>query len=73
MGELGISYILVKKPEGRRPLRRPKHIWEDNIRMCRSSKGDSREGQVMKTPVEGRVKKADPSSRQGRPIMISTL
>jgi hypothetical protein len=25
--------ILVGKPEGKRPLRRPTHRWEDNIRM----------------------------------------
>jgi hypothetical protein len=25
--------ILVGKPEGKRPLRRPKHRWEDNIKM----------------------------------------
>jgi hypothetical protein len=25
--------ILVGWPEGMRPLRRPKHKWEDNIRM----------------------------------------
>jgi hypothetical protein len=25
--------ILVAKPEGRRPPRRPRHRWEDNIRM----------------------------------------
>jgi hypothetical protein len=25
--------ILVGKPEGRRPLGRPRHRWEDNIRM----------------------------------------
>jgi len=24
---------LVGKPEGRRPLERPRHRWEDNIRM----------------------------------------
>jgi hypothetical protein len=23
----------VRKPEGERPLRRPKHRWEDNIKM----------------------------------------
>jgi hypothetical protein len=35
MGELRNSYkILVRKPEGRRPLRRHKHRWEDNIRLC---------------------------------------
>jgi hypothetical protein len=29
-----LAYIvLVGKPEGRRPLRRPGHRWEDNIRM----------------------------------------
>jgi hypothetical protein len=25
--------ILVGKPEGKRPLRRPRRMWEDNIRM----------------------------------------
>jgi hypothetical protein len=25
--------ILVSKPEGKRPLRRPRHRWEDDIRM----------------------------------------
>jgi hypothetical protein len=25
--------VLVGKPEGRRPLRRPRHRWEDGIRM----------------------------------------
>jgi hypothetical protein len=25
--------ILVVKPEGKRPLERPRHRWEDNIRM----------------------------------------
>jgi hypothetical protein len=33
-GELRAAYnILVGRPEGRRPLRRPRHRWEDNIRM----------------------------------------
>jgi hypothetical protein len=26
-------YILVGKPEGKRPLGRPMHRWEDNIRI----------------------------------------
>jgi hypothetical protein len=26
-------YILVGKPEGKRPLERPRRRWEDNIRM----------------------------------------
>jgi hypothetical protein len=25
--------LLVEKPEGKRPLRRPRHRWVDNIRM----------------------------------------
>jgi hypothetical protein len=34
MGEgRGVYRVLVGKPEGKRPLRRPRHRWEDNIRM----------------------------------------
>jgi hypothetical protein len=34
MGEVRGAYnILVGKPEGRRPLGRPRCIWEDNIKM----------------------------------------
>jgi hypothetical protein len=34
MGENRNSYrILVRMPEGKRPLRRPTHRWEDNIKM----------------------------------------
>jgi hypothetical protein len=29
----GIYRILVGKPEGKRPLGRPMHRWEDNIKM----------------------------------------
>jgi hypothetical protein len=25
--------VLVKKPEGKRPLRRPRHRWEDKIQI----------------------------------------
>jgi hypothetical protein len=33
-GELRNAYrILVGKPEGKRPLGRPRRRWEDNIRM----------------------------------------
>jgi hypothetical protein len=32
MGEIRNAYkILVRKPEGKSPLGRPKHKWEDNI------------------------------------------
>jgi hypothetical protein len=34
MGEVRGAYnILVWKPEGKRPLRRPRHRWEDNIKL----------------------------------------
>ena len=34
MGEgRGVHRLLVKKPEEKRPLRRPRHRWEDNIKM----------------------------------------
>ena len=34
MGEgRGVHRVLMGKPEGRRPLVRPRHRWEDNIMM----------------------------------------
>jgi len=34
MGDMRNAYkSLVRKSEGKRPLRRPRHGWEDNIRM----------------------------------------
>jgi hypothetical protein len=34
MGEdRGVNRVLMEKPEGRRPLGRPRHRWEDNIKM----------------------------------------
>jgi hypothetical protein len=48
MGERrGVYRILVGKPEGKRPLGRPRHRWEDNIKMdlqevgCRGTIGSS--------------------------------
>jgi len=29
----GVYRVLVWKPEGKRPLGRPRHRWEDNIKM----------------------------------------
>ena len=29
----GVYRVLVGKPEGSKPLRRPRRIWEDNIKM----------------------------------------
>jgi hypothetical protein len=28
----GVYRVLVRKPEGKRPLRRPRHRWEGNIK-----------------------------------------
>jgi hypothetical protein len=40
MGERRGAYrILVGKPKGRIPLRRPRHRWEDNIKMDRQEVG----------------------------------
>jgi hypothetical protein len=34
MGEdRGVHRVLVGKPEGKRPLGRPRHRWEDNIKI----------------------------------------
>ena len=34
MGEgRGVHRVLVGKPEGKRPLRRPRRRWEDNIKL----------------------------------------
>jgi hypothetical protein len=35
--------VLVGKPEGKRPLGRPRHKWEDNIRMELQEMGCGRE------------------------------
>jgi hypothetical protein len=43
MGEMRNVYkILVRMPEGKKPLRRPRHRWEDNIKMA-----------LMETELEG--------------------
>ena len=35
MGEgRGVHRVLVGKPEGKRPFRRPRHRWKDNIKMA---------------------------------------
>jgi hypothetical protein len=34
MGEgIGVYRVLVGRPEGKRPLGRPRHRWEDNIKL----------------------------------------
>ena len=40
MGEgRGMHRVLVGKPKGKRPLGRPRHRWEDNIKMDRQEVG----------------------------------
>jgi hypothetical protein len=34
MGERGVYRFLVRKPEGKRPLGRPRRRFEDNIKMA---------------------------------------
>jgi len=33
MGERGVYRVMLGKPEGKRPLGRPRRRWEDNIKM----------------------------------------
>jgi len=37
-----VHRVLVGKPEGKRPLRRPRRRWEDNIKMDLQDVGGSR-------------------------------
>jgi hypothetical protein len=39
MAEKRNAMILVGKPGGKRPLERPRHKWEDNIRVDLAEKG----------------------------------
>jgi hypothetical protein len=42
MGEgRGVHRVLVGKPKGKRPLGRPRHRWEDNIKMDLQELGGS--------------------------------
>jgi hypothetical protein len=40
----GVPRVLVGKPEGKRPLGRPRHRWEDNIKMDLQEVGGGRGG-----------------------------
>ena len=41
MGRRGVHRVLVGKPEGKRPLGRPRRKWEDNIKMDLQEVGGS--------------------------------
>ena len=44
MGEgRGVHRVLVGKPEGKRPLGRPRRRWEDNIKMDLQAVGGARD------------------------------
>ena len=40
--EIGVHIVLVGKPEGKRPLGRPRRRWEDNIKMDLQEVGGGR-------------------------------
>jgi hypothetical protein len=40
--ERGVHRVLVEKPEGKRPLGRPRRRWEDNIKMDLQEVGGDR-------------------------------
>jgi hypothetical protein len=40
--EIGVHRVLVGKPEGKRPLGRPRRKWEDNIEMDVQEPGGGR-------------------------------
>ena len=45
MGDRRGTYrVMVVRPEGRRPVRRPRHRWENNIKMGSSRSGKGRHG-----------------------------
>ena len=57
MGEMrGVYRVLVGKPEGKRPLGRPRHRWEDNIKMDRQEVGCGGMGWIDLTQDMGRCR-----------------
>jgi hypothetical protein len=38
-GRRGVYRVLVRKPEGKRPLGRPRHRWEHNVKLNLREKG----------------------------------
>jgi hypothetical protein len=47
MGARRVAYkVLVEKPEGKIPLRRPKHRWENNIKMDFQERGGAWTGLI---------------------------
>jgi hypothetical protein len=52
----GTSRVLVGKPEGKRPLGRPRRGWEDNIKMDLKEVGNLKERDHLEDLiVDGRI------------------
>jgi hypothetical protein len=52
--ERGVHRVLVGKPEGKKPLGRPRRRWEDNIKMDLQEVGGGRGDWVESGPVRDR-------------------
>jgi hypothetical protein len=50
----GVHRVLMGKPEGKRPLGRPRHRWEDNIKMNLQEVGGGREDWMELAQDRGR-------------------
>jgi hypothetical protein len=57
-----VHRVLVGKPEGKRPLGRPRHRWEDNIKMDLQEVGGGRRDWMELT-----------QDRVGRRALVSTV
>jgi hypothetical protein len=52
MGEVrGIYKVLVGRPEGKRPLGRPRRRWEDNIKMDNRERGTDGANWIQLAPL----------------------
>jgi hypothetical protein len=49
----GVYRVLVGRPEGKRPLGRPRHRWEDNIKMDLKEVGIDGANWIHLGPVAG--------------------
>jgi hypothetical protein len=57
MGERRGAYrVLMGKPEGRRPLERPRRRWEDNIKMDLGEVGEAHTRLIwLRTGIDGGI------------------
>jgi hypothetical protein len=64
--DTGVHRVLVRKPEGKRPLGRPRRRWEDNIKIDLQEVGGARGDYVVGRSEERRVRKECGSSCRSR-------